>query len=686
MRVFINNCDGYVGNALCADLRRINGDSNILFGTLIGGAGVQVPTCVRRVVSRTDVQELLKTITSCTTIIFDMHEQDLEELEYVLKALKIAKFEKPTTFVLISSVNVWSKSKALYETITPEDAEEGAEPIMNPIPFKDSDFRKRIPGPKYMEWKTMETLVMALNSKENLRSFVISAGVLYGNGEQTFHNLFKASWQSKTDELRILGGENVIPTVHVRDLARLVKTVISDPSVVEQEYIVAVDRGNKTQAEIVEGILATVSDRTEPVPIATPGETLLAEDIEVMTLDLRIEPSSILDTIRWWCEDGLVGDNLAMVAQEFCQWRKLAPIKILAQAPPGAGLTKLLAEMASYYKIPIIDVDKEVEVWMEENKPPEEEEEGAGDPEAAEKYQTIQTAWNEAKEKKEHLDDALLAPIVTKRLESNVCSFRGYILNRYPTTFQNAEQLFQQVESVEGEEEEAEKKTLKMKILPSYIMFLKSEEEKCKERALESQEISEDDFKKITAKYYQDNEPEDGSPTVFSFFQETCTSQGQERKVLTVNVDEFEATENVTPKAFEVFRKYLEEVFGGPPFNYLARIGKTEEQIAQEIEVAEAKKVDEEKRTGEEEQAILLQQQQEQTERNQEMEKKLLGQEKQLLEQYSLPLRQYMATYVIPTLTEGLLEVCKVMPEDPVDYLAEYLFAHAQEVPGAPEV
>ena len=31
-------------------------------------------------------------------------------------------------------------------------------------------------------------------------------------------------------------------------------------------------------------------------------------------------------------------------------------------------------------------------------------------------------------------------------------------------------------------------------------------------------------------------------------------------------------------------------------------------------------------------------------------------------------------TNVIPTLTEGMLEVVKGAPEDPVDFLAEYLF------------
>lgn len=40
----------------------------------------------------------------------------------------------------------------------------------------------------------------------------------------------------------------------------------------------------------------------------------------------------------------------------------------------------------------------------------------------------------------------------------------------------------------------------------------------------------------------------------------------------------------------------------------------------------------------------------------------------------SVPLREYLMAQVIPSLTEGLIEVTKVRPEDPVDYLAEWLF------------
>ena len=69
--------------------------------------------------------------------------------------------------------------------------------------------------------------------------------------------------------------------------------------------------------------------------------------------------------------------------------------------------------------------------------------------------------------------------------------------------------------------------------------------------------------------------------------------------------------------------------------------------------------------------------------RRQEEERKRLAeverQEKELLEARSLPLRSYLMQHVIPTLTEGLIETCKVMPEDPVDYLAEFLFKNSPE-------
>ena len=37
-------------------------------------------------------------------------------------------------------------------------------------------------------------------------------------------------------------------------------------------------------------------------------------------------------------------------------------------------------------------------------------------------------------------------------------------------------------------------------------------------------------------------------------------------------------------------------------------------------------------------------------------------------------LRQFLMSNIVPTLSDGLLEVSKVQPDDPVELLSEYLF------------
>lgn len=44
-------------------------------------------------------------------------------------------------------------------------------------------------------------------------------------------------------------------------------------------------------------------------------------------------------------------------------------------------------------------------------------------------------------------------------------------------------------------------------------------------------------------------------------------------------------------------------------------------------------------------------------------------QEEEVLEAHAAPLRTYLMKYVMPVLSTGLVEVCKVRPVDPIDYL-----------------
>ena len=51
---------------------------------------------------------------------------------------------------------------------------------------------------------------------------------------------------------------------------------------------------------------------------------------------------------------------------------------------------------------------------------------------------------------------------------------------------------------------------------------------------------------------------------------------------------------------------------------------------------------------------------------------------KDLEETDELNMRQFLMKYIIPLLTEGMIEVWKGGPLDPVDYLAEYIFKRSK--------
>lgn len=57
----------------------------------------------------------------------------------------------------------------------------------------------------------------------------------------------------------------------------------------------------------------------------------------------------------------------------------------------------------------------------------------------------------------------------------------------------------------------------------------------------------------------------------------------------------------------------------------------------------------------------------------------LQEQEEQILAAQNKPLREYLMKFVFPVLTKGLLECAKIRPDDPIDYLAEYLFRENPE-------
>merc|ERR1719498_2226018 len=118
----------------------------------------------------------------------------------------------------------------------------------------------------------------------NVRAFVLAAGILYGQGEDTFNKCFEDAFLCKQQHKIIAPGTNTIPTVHVTDMARLVKqlTFFADITPAEKPYLLAVDQSKLTQAEIVQGIVDEVCDeKGYKVPIVADEPEELAEGEEV---------------------------------------------------------------------------------------------------------------------------------------------------------------------------------------------------------------------------------------------------------------------------------------------------------------------------------------------------------------------------------------------------------------------
>jgi dTDP-D-glucose 4,6-dehydratase len=128
--------------------------------------------------------------------------------------------------------------------------------------------------------------------KPTLRTKVVSAGLIYGDGESTLDFLFKVyliilafvlhkqrAWygeslpiigatKSDTEPVDnsdseadpnedILGGNNVVPNIHVKDLAQVIGQIILSKNT-EDNYILAVDASNSTLSDIVKALIGYI--------------------------------------------------------------------------------------------------------------------------------------------------------------------------------------------------------------------------------------------------------------------------------------------------------------------------------------------------------------------------------------------------------------------------------------------
>lgn len=600
-------------------------------------------------------------IMSSDVIVYSMAEGEYtvetqEALDYIQQEAQ--HFIEPKTLILVSTCLTWLKTKNL----DPEDPE---------IPFTEDDYRKRRTTPNFKEHIALEKLAIKLGRKhkKNLTCYVVCSGINYGNGENMLHWLFKQAWQGAAS-LPIYGtGTNVVPLIHVRDLANIVLNVIDARP--KARYILAVDQSHSSLRDIVKRISQTLT--TGKVHTMAREDAQASHDVTQMALDalsadLAMEGVMIREEMnfKWVCEEGLV-EKIEDIVMEYKKSRCLLPIRINLLGPPGVGKTEIGKALAQHFKIHHITAKELIQESMAalEEIVAKGDEPGADDDEEEDDSGKVQEAESLLASLKENLDqnsgrleDGLLIRLYRDKLKSKAVINKGCILDGFPKTYDQAKALYEELEE-DGEALGTADPLTVPELVIDFVAtedFLKQRMMSLPEEVVQGTHNTEEGFLRRLVQFNQMRSEED---TVIHWFDE------QEIDPMIVDV-----TVNNDEDNAPVIRLIQKNI--GPPRNYGLTLEEKEEEAKEEMAQREA--------TEAIERAMMAKRELMERKRRQknievwtEQLEEVRRQERVMLEERARPFRQYIAAHVMPTLTSGLIECSKIRPEDPVDFLAEYL-------------
>merc|ERR1719354_91598 len=592
-----------------------------------------------------DKEDLVDYFKDCDIIIYNITEDKeiVDEAVWAVSHLnsELDSFETQKMFVLISTCLTWASTKPM----DPEDPE---------IPFTEDEFRRRKPHNNYKEHVSAEKVVtkMGKTNKQKFETFVIASGVPYGLGESSFHFLFKEAWLGNKKTLPVFGkGRNIIPTIHVKDLASVVLNVLDTRP--PTNYLVAVDDSQTSLKRLTKAISKNLG--SGDIEVHAKSDALLVKDLQQNVLDsylmdLRIESVYVKDNmnINWVCETGII-DNIGTVIKEYKETRKLLPMRIMVLGAPASGKTTLSKLLCEKYKLHHLHIKKVIDDTFTRleasqakldseasgegaDKDGEEEEEEEDIEDDGDRLQEDVELLEQLVESKKdgRIDDQLLIRIYKDYLKSMKCQNQGYVLDGFPKTYEQAKELFS---PVDGEEEEdgtdGGETRFDKSIMPEVVLNVQDE-------------------------------------TVLNYYDEL------EVHPITININES------MDESYSSVLTHVSHIVGNPR-NY----GPTKEELEEE----ELRRCEEKMRREMEESAKREEMMREEEDklRRRKMEwavklEEVKRQEREQLEEQSLPMRNYLKRHVMPTLTSALIDVCKVRPQDPVDYLAEFLFQNNPDI------
>uniref|UniRef100_A0A1A7YRV3 Adenylate kinase 7b n=1 Tax=Iconisemion striatum TaxID=60296 RepID=A0A1A7YRV3_9TELE len=225
-RVFLNNLDSFssrtIAKVLSEDPEAAAGDeeepenatqmSRTETFQVVGTGSDQSRDDRPHVLQHPEQGHLLSWLMGCEAVIYDISQEaeQVEEATWAVTALhaQMDNFPGPKIFVLVSTVMTWASSSS--------PAENNLKLLLT-----DEMFWRRKAHPSFVQHLDLEKRVVRLGKSNPalFSTYVVASGLQYGMGEQIFYSSFKNSWLGKEAEL-FGDGKNVVPTIHISDLAR----------------------------------------------------------------------------------------------------------------------------------------------------------------------------------------------------------------------------------------------------------------------------------------------------------------------------------------------------------------------------------------------------------------------------------------------------------------------------------